>query len=507
MSGLGDMSNALKPLTIKDVVHPGKSRSVENLIRSIRSKPESWWVHEGDHRALALFHDMAKHVPAYKHFLKKNSVNPAHIRTINDFVEVPETNKKNYTSKYSLKDRSFNGDMSTHKVLAVSSGTTGTPTLWPRGLSQEAEAAQVHAMLFSDLYEVDKYKTLIIIGFPMGIYVSGVATTLPTFFSSIVHPSISIITAGNNKENILAVVPQVQGLYEQIILVGHPFFIKDVLESGKRNGINWSKTKLKTFFCSEGYNEEWRDYLGTLVKVSRPGNSFFNTYGSSELLLMGYETPESIGVKRYLENHQTIQEAVLGKAGPLSLFQYNPLIRHISVNAGGELLFTSRSGIPLCRYNLKDAGAVLRRRDMLRTASPVVHNWKPWNLPYVVLFGRSDHTLIFFAANIYPEHIHAALNHRQFLKKITGKFVMEKNYTSAMDPKLIVHIELQEGQRGGVSFQQALKRRLVEMLLTLNLEYADASERVDKDLVPKVVLHRYRDEKFFKPGLKPRYIA
>ncbi len=477
------------------------------LSKLLRSKPESWWVREGNERALKLFHDMAKHVPAYADFLKKKHVIPASIKTIDDLNTVPETTKKNYIAKYSLAQRSWGGTTAEHKIYAASSGTTGAPTLWPRGFEQDAESAAVHSLLFSDLYEVDSYKTLIVVGFPMGVYVSGIATAFPTYFASMVHPNISILTAGNNKESILAVLPKVQKQFKQIILVGHPFFVKDVIESGIRARIDWSKTKLRTFFCSEGFNEEWRSYLASLIGSSRPERHLFSTYGSSELLLMGYETPESILAKKYLEKHQVVQEMLTGKSGPISLFQYNPLVRHIAVNASNELLFSARAGVPLCRYNLKDSGALISRADMVRSAPTNAKGWTPWNLPYVALFGRSDHTLTFYAANIYPEHIHAALNHRQFLKKITGKFTMEKNYTATMDQKLIIHIELQEGQRVNNAFHESVKRAVVTTLESVNMEYRFLRNHLEKDLVPKIVFQKYRHEKYFKNGLKPKYIS
>lgn len=37
-----------------------------------------------------------------------------------------------------------------------------------------------------------------------------------------------------------------------------------------------------------------------------------------------------------------------------------------------------------------------------------------WKLPIVTLRGRSDQTIIFYAANIYPEHIHHALSKQSF---------------------------------------------------------------------------------------------
>ena len=45
------------------------------LDRLLKTKPESYWLTRGERRVLNLFHLMARRVPAYKDFLKKNKIN------------------------------------------------------------------------------------------------------------------------------------------------------------------------------------------------------------------------------------------------------------------------------------------------------------------------------------------------------------------------------------------------------------------------------------------------
>lgn len=470
---------------------------------------------EGEKRALALFHEAAKGVPAYKSFLKKKRVNAASVRTASDLSQVPETDKKNYVSKYPLEDRCWGGTLKGSTLVAMSSGTTGTPTLWPRGLEQEAEAAAVHEHLLLDLYEVKKYRTLAIIGFPMGVYVSGIATTLPSFLTACKHPNLTLLTAGNNRDSILKTLAELQGNFEQVLLIGHPFFVKDVIETGKKTGIRWGKVRLRTMFCSEGYSEQWRDYLSSLAPGSIPHRDFFNTYGSSELLLMAYESPETILLRRASEKEEVLRTKLFKRPETPFLFQYNPRLRYIEENPEGELLFTARSGVPLVRFNMHDSGELLPRASIdgaleetgVSLAAGIREaGWKRWNLPFVALYGRSDHALVFYAANIYPEHIHKALNFAPFLKKITGKFTLEKSYTRSMDQKLTINIELQEKERAAPALRSALTKHIVKTLETINMEYLFLRNNLDKDLVPSIVLHPYQDPVYFKQGLKPRYI-
>ncbi|MDO8523939.1 MAG: hypothetical protein Q7R74_01785 [bacterium] len=492
-----------------------KKDSTTDLIALVRKKSESFWLREGERRALERFHRAAQTVPAYKKFLKQHSVKSADIKTIEDFACLPTTDKKNYIEKFSLKERSPGGSLAAHRIIAASSGTVGPPMLWPRGEEQETEAAAVHEFLFCDLYELDRYPTLLVIGFPMGMYVSGVASAIPSFFAGIRHPNLTIVTAGNNKESILGILPTLQKKYAQIILAGHPFFVKDVIETGAREGIRWSKTKVRTFFVSEGFSEEWRRYLGSKLSKIQSARNLFSMYGSSELLLMGYESPESILIRSAAEKNSRFHQSIFKSARTPSLFHYNPALRYIENSRKGNLLFTAWSGIPLIRFDLHDAGRVITRSEMqealvserIRLRKDLKKcGWRPWNLPYVALFGRSDYTLVFYAANIYPEHIHAALNSKEFLKKITGKFSMEKKYTPSMDERLIIHVELQERQRGSGNLQTEIKKKVVDALERVNMEYRFLRHNLDKDLVPKVALHPYRDSEYFKAGVKPRYI-
>ncbi|MES2135190.1 MAG: hypothetical protein V4449_03060 [Patescibacteria group bacterium] len=493
----------------------GKGLTKDSLRRLTHEKSEEWWVKEGEKRALALFHEAAKRVPAYASFLKKKGVKASAVRSMTDFSQVPETDKKNYITRYPLEDRCWDGTLKGSTLVAMSSGTTGSPTLWPRGMEQEAEAALVHEHLFLDLYEVKRYRTLAIIAFPMGVYVSGIATTLPSFLTACKHPNLTLLTAGNNRDSILKTLTQLQKDFDQVILIGHPFFIKDVIETGKKHGIRWGKTKLRTMFCSEGFSEEWRDYISSLVLKSASHRDFFNTYGSSELLLMAYESPETVLLRRASEKDSELRNKLFSKPVTPFLFQYNPSLRYIESNSKGELLFTARSGVPLVRFNLHDSGELishsfvngaLKETGISLTGEIRKAGWKRWNLPFVALYGRSDHALVFYAANIYPEHIHGALNHAPFLKKITGKFSMEKNYTPSMDQRLTVHIELQEKESGTASLCSELRKNIVQNLEAVNMEYLFLRNNLEKDLVPEVVLHPYQDDTYFKQGIKPRYI-
>lgn len=485
--------------------------------RLLRIKEESFWVRAGQVRALKLFHDASRRVPAYKDFLKKHAIRAGKIRNIQDFAELPVTTKKNYINKYPLESRCWDGKLSASDIIAVSSGTDGEPKFWPRGGYQEFEAGIIHELIYKYHFEIDKYKTLMIIGFPMGVYVSGVATVVPSMMVAEKGYDLSIVSVGNNKIEALRAVKNLQSKFEQIILVGHPFFVKDVIETGRETGINWRRNRLRMMFCSGGFNETWRR-----VVIRETGHRFeweniISTYGSSELLLMGHETPMSILIRNLAEKNHSLHSKIFQSKIVPHLFQYNPFLRYIE-SVKGDLVFTSASGLPLVRFNIKDSGELISFREAKGLLDEKEPKWQKelkndgassnvWQLPFVGLYGRSDYTVIFYAANIYPEHIELGLNNKAFLKKLTGKFTMHKDHNKKMDEYLEINIELRGKVKPSAMLAHQLQKRVVETLKEVNSEYLDASTKMHKDMRPRIKLWKYQDQKYFKPGLKPKFIA
>jgi phenylacetate-CoA ligase len=472
-------------------------------------KSENFWMQLGEKRALHLFQLTARRVPAYKDFLRKNKINPDKIIRISDFKEVPVTNKDNYILAYPLQKRCWDGNISNSSLVAASSGTSGTPSFWPRGGYAEFEAGVIHGLLFRDLWQMRHKSTLVIIGFPMGAYVSGVATLLPTWLMS-QHPEINctVISSGNRKDDILDKVRSFSKEYDQMVIAGHPFLIKDVIETGRELGMNWRDINLRLFLCSEGFSEKWRRFLMSQAGMGSDAKklSVISTYGSTEMLLLGHETEKSIFLRSYLDKNQRLNKKITGADVLPNIFQFDPLLRYIeSIN--DELIFTCAPGIPLIRYDLHDSGRVISNEQIKQSGIDLPNGWQ---LPFVTLNGRSDRTAIFNAANIYPEHIHAALDEKEILKSITGKFVLQTAYDSKYDTALNIHIELRPRSKPTVKLTSIIGRHVTQTLRRINAEFADMERAymANKKNHPKLIiqLRSYQDKDYFPVGVKPKYI-
>jgi phenylacetate-CoA ligase len=91
--------------------------------------------------ALAPFHDVARRVPAYQRFLAAHGVDPVAIRTVEDFAGLPLLTKETYQRRYPLPELCRDGRLDAGDMVAVSSGSSGQPTVWPRSVLDELPVA------------------------------------------------------------------------------------------------------------------------------------------------------------------------------------------------------------------------------------------------------------------------------------------------------------------------------------------------------------------------------
>ncbi len=101
---------------------------------------------------LKLFHSVAATTPAYRAFLKEHGIDPASIKTFEDFQELPIITKENYMRCHPLAHLCRNGKLETCDMIAVSSGSTGKPMFWPRSLTDEFQIATRFEQIFHDSF-------------------------------------------------------------------------------------------------------------------------------------------------------------------------------------------------------------------------------------------------------------------------------------------------------------------------------------------------------------------
>src|SRR6186997_2282281 len=103
-------------------------------------------------QALALFRDAAAHVPAYGRFLAEHGVDPSRVLTRADFGALPSPTKDSYYRRHALPELCREGRLERSDFVAVSSGSTGEPAIWPRFVSDELGTAFRFEQVLADAF-------------------------------------------------------------------------------------------------------------------------------------------------------------------------------------------------------------------------------------------------------------------------------------------------------------------------------------------------------------------
>jgi phenylacetate-CoA ligase len=459
---------------------------------------------------LTLFHDVAANVPAYKAFLAERNIDPSAIQTLVDFQKLPAIAKENYILRYPLPDLCRNGQLEACDMIAASSGSTGKPTFWPRFFTDELHIATRFEQIFHDSFSADTKRTIAVICFTLGTWVGGMFTTNCCRYLATKGYPITVITPGNNKEEILRVVQELGPNFEQVVLLGYPPFLKDVIDTGLSRGVEWQRYHIKLVMAGEVFSEEWRSLVGERVGSQNPCYDFASLYGTADAGVLGNETPLSICIRRFLAKNPDAARALFGESRLPTLVQYDPTSRFFEVQ-DGSLLFSGNNGIPLVRYDILDTGGIITYDAMLEFLAK--WNFNPLDelnsargihsLPFVYVFGRSNFTVSYFGANIYPENVTVGLEQPVIQEWVTGKFVLQVIEDADKNRFLSVVVELAPEVESGEDKRQAITSSILKQLLRLNSEFANYVP--PEYQTPQVTLKATGDREYFPIGVKHRY--
>lgn len=489
------------------------------LLVLLKTKTEDFWIRRGEKMALRLFHLMSRKVPAYKDFLKKKKINPAKIKTISDFKQIPLVDKNNYLRAYPLNLLCWEEKLSEGNwVYSTTSGSTGEPFYFPRQDLQDIYYAITAEIYLLSNFEIDKKTTLYIDSFAMGPWIGGLFTYQALkILAKRGGYNLSIITTGVSKEEIIKAVRSLAKNYDQIIIGGYPPFVKDAIDYGLANGIHWRKYNLGFVFSAEGFSEAFRDYIIKKTGLKDVYKSTLNHYGTVDLGTMSHETPLCVLVRRMALRKNSLYKRIFSDAKKLpTLTQYIPEMFYFE-DLDSNLVCSSYSGLPLVRYDLKDHGGIITLNQVVKNFSSIKIDLKLllkktgiddslWNLPFVYIYERSDFSVSISGANVYPETIRKALLDNRLQKYLTGKFTMLVKHDKKQNPYLEINIELMP-KVGQTPFLKDLARTLImNQLLKENSEYNVLHQHMPERVIPQIIFWSYEDQLYFKSGGKQKWV-
>ncbi|HZU85047.1 MAG TPA: phenylacetate--CoA ligase family protein, partial [Polyangiaceae bacterium] len=220
------------------------------LARHLRPGAESFPVD--------FFHSTVREVPAYRGFLQGRGVDPRAVRSIDDFARVPHTTKENYHRAFPLDQLCRGGRLEDCDFVAVSSGSTGEPAVWPRFVADEIGTTTRFEQVLADAMAASTRRTLAVICFALGSWVGGMYTMAACRHLAAKGYPITVVTPGNDRAEILRVVRALAPAFDEVVLFGYPPFLKDVVDAGRADGLDWSRFSVRLVTAGEVFSEEWR---------------------------------------------------------------------------------------------------------------------------------------------------------------------------------------------------------------------------------------------------------
>jgi len=462
--------------------------------------------------ALDLFRGVVTDVPAYRAFLERQGVDPEGVQSLAAFSSLPVTTKENYQRAFSLGELCRGGSLDGSDFFALSSGSTGEPAAWPRFVSDEIGTAMRFEQVLRDSFGADRRRTLGVICFALGSWVGGMYTTFACRHVAAKGYPLTLVTPGNNKLEIVRAVRALGSDFEQVVLFGYPPFLKEVIDFGRGEGLDWARCRTGFVCAGEVFSEEWRTLVCERLGGSDPLRQTASLYGTADGGVLANETPLSIRIRRLLAERPELAHALFGQARLPTLCQYDPLHRYFECE-GDELVFSGDGGVPLVRYKILDRGGILPFEQMLDFLA--TNGLDPFHdftdddrlsvrrLPFVYVFGRSNFALSFFGANVYPENIAIGLEQPDVASHVTGKFVMQTRLDDDQNPELEIVVELAPGTEATVGLAASVAASVRSALLRLNSEFRSYTPEARR--TPAIRLLTAGDPGYFPPGVKHRY--
>ena len=427
-----------------------------------------------------LYRIVLSRVPAYRDYLERRLGTVPPEVDLRTFASLPLTSKKDYVKAYPLEDLCLDGTLTGKHVLCRSSGSTGKPTYWPQMPEQERYVADY---LYTDLDEdlhISRCPALALVVLGLGSWISGELTTWGLRTLAIQKGNLTLATPGLNLEEAAEILEEFGPRFPQTVLYSYPPVAKRLLEMADEAGTDLPALRLSLRLAGEGYSERYRDHVNRLLGYPEGHlTSVVSGYGSTDFGSAGKETPLCVAIRRALYEGGLTEKA-LGVRDLPSVCQYDPAVHLLEV-VEGELVASKYQAVPLVRYRSGDRGELVPFRDMMdrladagadplkilrdRGGSPE----RVRELPFVLVHGRIDGGVVFFAANVLVGQVQGALETDPVLAQaFSGAFQLRRTETEALEPVLEIRAEL----RPGASVPEDGPVRLARELASRSSEYA-----------------------------------
>lgn len=479
-------------------------------------------------KALHMFKIAAKETPAYQMFLQQQKINPEKVNSIKEFDEaVPSIDKNNYIKKFSFEQRCKEGHLPTHGNIDESGGTSGKATNWIHDFSEETPLFKAINFEYNYVFEGSKKNYFVLSAWSTGPWATGIK-----FCEMMERISLVKNTSTDAKDLIETI--KMFGKEKNYLVSGYPPFVKNLIDDYSEL-INWKEYNIDIITGGEGVPIEWVYYL---KKKLRPGAKIVSSYGASDIDIgVGFESPLCFFIRELAYKNEKMRLELFGKDEIPMIFQYNPLVHYIRpcINAEGKpefeiTLLDRHVAMPKIKYNLHDEGKRFSYKQLIE----LIIKYEPQlllkfvkkggkkedilHLPFLCIFGRSDGTLSFDGANVFPDQIEGGILKDKRLAKVSNRFKLEKKYDKNHTVEFHIHVELKKNVKAGKGIKnnliikegnQRMKEKYVECilkeLLAVNPDFRESYSK-NKKLKPFINLYQFEHPFFQQDDTKVKNI-
>lgn len=458
---------------------------------------QPWLARIGMLRAHAVYLKASDRCPAYRAFLEHEGYQKRGRWRLSD---LPITNKENYVKKYSIVERCYDGRLpAAGVVIDESSGSSGVPNNWVRSAEEREDVKRILQLNYALIYR-DR-GCILLNCFALGPWATGMNVSM-----SLVDVGI-LKSIGPDQKKLENTLEIFGGDYRYLVF-GYPPFIKSFVDTTR---LDLKQYRMDLIVGGEGISEPLRAHLRQYFQT------VISSYGASDLEInIGVETELTISLRRLCMKDRELSEILFGREMPPMIFQYNALDYIIETTPAGELLFTigrQTSAAPKIRYNLHDLGGTMTHRQLAgKLAGRGINIFelaRPQSrFPILFVYGRSDLTVPFFGAKVYPTDIEEIINADAELVKLINSFQISSYEDEAINRRLKVRLETVKNVSLRLPSNERLHEKIFAGLCRVNQDFREVTKMFDSSCV-EIEVYGFEQGPFGERDIrvKNKYVA
>jgi phenylacetate-CoA ligase len=436
-------------------------------------------------RARAVYLKAKDGCPAYRDFLAQSGY------AANgggwELSSLPVTTKENYVKKYGIEARCYGGRIpAAGVVIDESSGSSGVPNNWVRSRDERADVKRILQLNYELIY--GDAGCILLNCFALGPWATGMNVSMSLVDVGILK---SIGPDQQKLENTL----ELFGTNYRYVLFGYPPFVKSFVDGTR---LDLSRYRMDLVVGGEGMSEAMRAHL---LKHFR---TVISSYGASDLEInIGVETELTVGLRGLCARDGELSKSLFGRETPPMIFQYNALDYVVETTEDGELLFTigrQTGAAPKIRYNLHDVGGTLTYRQLeerlaargIKAADLAARRSR---FPLLYVYGRSDLTVPFYGAKVYPSDVEEVVHAHPQLSRHVNSFQLSSYEDERVNRRLKVRLETVKGFAGGLPAEEELRDIFYDGLSRFNQDFREVARMFPRECV-EVEAHAFETGPF-----------